>query len=1308
MLLLLALACTVPPYASAETGIGSPGSGAGQILAPAGVAVDQADGLLYVAENGNKRISVFDADTGAFIKAFGWGVADGTTSALQVCTTTCFKGLAGSGAGQLSEIRGIAVDNDPASPAFHSVYVYETGSANYRVQRFSSAGAFVWMVGGEVNQTTNANLCTAASGNACGPGVTGDSEGRFTDVAAGGIGVGPGGTVHVADRVGSGTGANTRVQKFDPAGTQVGSTLIPVSGGSGNVTGFAIASSGDFYVSTSGVNGAVRKYNPSGTEQWRRMPSFNVFGLAVGSTGDLFAADNTQSISGIYQFSSAGTQVRTFYGRLQRRALGLASYPSSDGDVFAAENLQIGEAATTSGLFHVDIPAAGPVVYGTPLPSSIGNRKATLNARINPEGKSTTFHFEYITDADYQAAGQTFGAGTIETAETALPGTFTFAAAEQCREDAVKASKATECELRAASTPITGLAPETAYHFRAVASSADGSDRIGATGSFETRESVEFGDVWSTAVGTDSATLHAEVNPVEIAATGYFEYVDEESFQESGFASASTVPDVDAGATPLDFGAGTAFVERAATASSLEAGTTYRYRLVVENRCTLDPEVVCTFTGPERSFSTFAPSAPPSSGCANSSLRTGHAASLPDCRAYEMVSPDDKNGSSVDSLFNIVGFPASLNQAAADGQSITYTTYRAFGPVASAPYVNQYVGRRDSGAGWTVEPISPVRQGPSLMTYASANLDRQYKAFTSDLCNGFLIQDANPVLAPGASEGFPGLYRRDNCGAGTGVYEALSVPQLPATAPPNLPPSKFIPEPQGFSVDGSVAIFTVGDNLTSDAPPQPSACEDEPESSSELCEPRLYEAREGQTSFVCVLPNGDPNPGPCSAGLTSASSWVGRANLLSHVISDDGSRIFWTASSSGPGPLYVRIDGTETVQVSSSASATFRTASADGSRAIYSIGKELFEFDVETEVSTLIAGGFVGIAGSSNDASRLYFASTQVLTGAAENNQGDTAEPGQPNLYLYESGAGFRFIATLAAADVNDFGSPVEGTPAARLSRVTPSGLQLAFMSLAPITGYDNKDAAGGERNMEVFLYDAGKGAIVCASCNPTGARPLGRKLTQKFLTGRRAAARIPTFQSQLYGERVISDDGARLYFNSFDRLVARDDNGQEDVYQWERPGAGTCTLQSPTYQPRSGGCVDLISSGESPWGSELVDIGTSGEDVFFKTSESLLGQDHGEIDIYDARVGGGFPPAPSPPAACEGEACAPPVSPPTDQTPASAGFHGPGNEVKPAKPRKPCPRGKRKVRRAGKVRCVKAKKSGKAAGKSRKGGQAK
>jgi hypothetical protein len=166
----------------------------------------------------------------------------------------------------------------------------------------------------------------------------------------------------------------------------------------------------------------------------------------------------------------------------------------------------------------------------------------------------------------------------------------------------------------------------------------------------------------------------------------------------------------------------------------------------------------------------------------------------------------------------------------------------------------------------------------------------------------------------------------------------------------------------------------------------------------------------------------------------------------------------------------------------------------------------------------------------------------------------------------------------------------------------------------------------------------------------------------------------------------VLSEDGKRIFFLAADALVHRDTNGVQDVYEWELPGAGGCTQESPAFRKQSGGCIYLISSGESPAGSEFWEASPDGRDVFFTTESSLLPQDPGHVDVYDARAGGGF----AQPAAlpnCEGESCQSAGPPPVDQTLSSASFKGAG-DLKP-KASKRCAKGKRQVRRAGKARCV-------------------
>jgi DNA-binding beta-propeller fold protein YncE len=1255
---ILALSLLFCPSASADAVVGPPGSGVGQITSPAGVAVDTTTGLLYVADKGNNRVDVFDADSHAFVMAFGWGVADGTSAELQTCTTTCFKGLAGSGSGQFQNITGVAVDNDSTSPSFGDVFVVDSG--NVRIQRFSPSGEFIWMVGGGVNETSGGDLCTAASGDACGKGDSGESAGEFNLNQLGEIGgaaVGPGGILFVGDQIGEGSERKTRIQRFDSSGASIASPFIlEVTGGAGRTTGVAVDSTGSFYVGTSSVTGAVRKYNSSGaclncSEPID--PSFNILALAVDSSDNLYVADNTGNFStsrpGILQYEPDGDQIRAFYGTLATGARGLAPFSDADGDVYAAES---GEGR----VLHIPFPPPGPVVYpgaSTVFASGIRSKKVILHSEINPEGTQTTYHFEYITDQQFQAAGNTFGAGTIESAETPIDPPYEWADVGVCKKENISksASEQIPCELHPVETEVTGLLPETLYHFRVVATNGDGGPVFGPEGEFDTKDSIELKDIWASGVNANAALLSVEANPFGTPATGYFEYVDDATYQASGFAAASKAP----AGEPLDLGAGETFITASSEVLGLESGTTYHYRFVANSNCKLDPTIVCTFFSDEAILTTLVVGSP-SAECPNSVFRKGVNAHLPNCRAYEMVSPVNKNGSSIEVMGTITGFLARLDQSAADGQTMTYSAARAFADPVSSPYSSQYLARRTSG-GWVTESISPPRIGPSL--YNTAGLDYQFKAFTDDLCGSWLLQDTANLLAPGAIPGYPNLYRVDNCGDDAGTYEPVTT----EAPPPGLKPNAFMPELQAFSQDGEKTYFRVG--------------ADDAE--------RVYEDTGAGQNQVCIQSNGTPSSGECSLGTNGGSE---RAGNVYHAVSGDGSRIYWSNSA---GAIFLRVDGQQTLPVSGG-KADFWGAAEDGSKAIYETSPGLLhEYDATTEDTTLLAEGVQGVAGLSEDASIVYFVSTKDLdTGALA---------GSPNLYRAQGGD-IRFIATLDPVDM-DLYSLISRAPFRRISRVSGDGSKLVFMSRTSLTGYDNTDAVSGRPDSEVFLYDddaaGGVGDLLCVSCNPTGGRPLGRELKIQGVINFWAAGSIAAWETQHYAPRVLSDDGSRIYFNSFDPLVTQDVNEAQDVYQWEMLGAGECEdTDSYGFVAFAGGCVTLISSGTSTRDAEFVDASTTGDDVFFKTASSLVPQDPNLIDVYDARVNGGFPAPPIEKEECAGEACqAPGNALPQGPVPSST-LPGPGNPVtKPTKPKK-CPKGRHKVKRKGKIVCVKNKKASK------------
>jgi hypothetical protein len=567
------------------------------------------------------------------------------------------------------------------------------------------------------------------------------------------------------------------------------------------------------------------------------------------------------------------------------------------------------------------------------------------------------------------------------------------------------------------------------------------------------------------------------------------------------------------------------------------------------------------------------------------------------------------------------------------------------------------------------------------------------------------VRDSGPVVAAGAIEGFPNLYRRGNCPAS---YEALSTVE-----PPKVEAQQYFPEPQGFSADGSKAIFRVNDNLTPAAPAQPPSCEAE----GKGCHYRTYEASGGTLSLLCILPDGTPFAGDCSAG-SPPTFHKNRTAGVSHAISADGSVVYWSATepdpdhpettnpATEPGRIYARLNGSSTVKVSETQTtkpARFWGAAADGSKALFEVedpaesptakNKNLYLYDLGEEASALIATKVIGVAAQSEDLSRIYY----VSEAASEEEEEEGALPGRPNLYLWEAGTGESgFIATLSARDAIGTERYSDVTPEAvfHAAQATPDGSRLAFISVNPLTGFDNTDAQSGEADSEVFSYDAETKALSCASCSPVGVSPVGRIIEAPGSGGRLpTAASLPVGENQLYTPRALSADANHLLFTSYTDLLPTDTNAKADVYEWEAAGTepGCESEADPDYYAANGGCLHLISSGSSEEDSELVDSSPSGKDVFLSTEQSLLPQDPGLIDIYDAREGGGFPARAAAPTPCAGEACQGQASPPPAfQGPASS-TPGPGNPPAHKKPPR-CPKGKHRVSKNGKSSCAKDK----------------
>lgn len=635
--------------------------------------------------------------------------------------------------------------------------------------------------------------------------------------------------------------------------------------------------------------------------------------------------------------------------------------------------------------------------------------------------------------------------------------------------------------------------------------------------------------------------------------------------------------------------------------------------------------------------------------CPNEALRDGPSANLPDCRAYEQVTPVEKGGQDAPLIPSNVFAPVGTPQAAVSGDGVAYSSLGAFsGSVASSPF---YVAARGTTAGWSSTPIVPPQSTSTTFVCAPS-----YEAYSPELSNAVLSDGQGqqfgcgtdqPPLVSGEPQGVNNLFLRD---ISTGAYQLINV------TPSGVTPADAAFE--GGSPDLTHVVFTEAAPLTLDAPSTGAG---------------LYEWTGGTVSALALIPRSPETS--CSGTSCTPVAYAELGNWkeqnVANAVSGDGSHVFFQVG----GELYLR-HGDATTLVGSG---KFMAAASDGSSVVFEYKKSLYRYVTATgqltdlTVDTSDPGGaeVEGLLGASDDVSNLYVIAKGVLT-TTPNSHGEAAAAGQANLYLLH-GTTRTFIATLASnmgfynpGDSFDWVShqPEELAGA----QVTADGMHLAFVSERSLTGYDNTVASGtscGEDGFgqalpsackEVYVYNAKSNILVCASCNPTGARPTG----PSFIPGQKMMG-SETHLSNFSLARALSGDGSRLFFDSADGILPTDSNGEYDVYEWEAAGTGGCA-ESLT---NNRSCIYLISSGHSSDESLFVDASESGDDVFFTTREQLVGQDDDELrDLYDARVDGGLASQGLLPSGqCAGWECRSPFSTPTSMPlAASVTFLGAAN----------------------------------------------
>jgi len=868
---------------------------------------------------------------------------------------------------------------------------------------------------------------------------------------------------------------------------------------------------------------------------------------------------------------------------------------------------------------------------------SIGHTSATLTAHIGPGGAVTHYHFEY---------------GPTESYGTSVP----------IPDGEIAAGFSEEF----VSTELAGLEIGANYHFRVVAVNEHGAPVDGPDQTFTTLPPVRIDSESVTNVTTSSATLTAQINPLGEATTYHFEYGPTESYGTS-----APIPDGDIAAASADEGV-------SAPIAGLQPDTVYHYRVVTHNL--LGPD-----RGPDRVFRTG-----------------GSPPGLPDGRVYEMVTPVGKQA------HDVSGANGNSMPASPDGEEVAFGTLGVLPPVEnfSTSGLNSYVAQR-TASGWTTSFTDPP------LSMIASNTSEPIGNFSPDFSTQVDCQQATANKAA----------------FGCALRHGVAGPWQLAALYPTLSGELDLggAEQKGSSSDLSHIVFQARNNGETFLAGDTLAGEGSGKGS-------LYEIEGlGTASPVLRLVSVDNSGNP----LGESSNKVNELGLggggstgedVYQAVSEDGSTIYFTAQQSGGGPptIYARVDHTSTVTISNpSPSQCTRTAiepggvcnasegapqyygaSADGTKVFFTTNQQLVNSDTDTTsdlyeydfnkppgknlvqvsrggVGDLTPGSGAnggGVVNMSHDGSHVYFVAQGVLT-TIPNGNGQSAIAGASNMYVFDTETErTQFVATLSPRDSLTGGKAQAQT--------TPDGRYLVFNTFAKLITAGPEAQTDEAQN--IYRYDADTGDLLRLSIAHDGFANNGN-------TAGMNAVLAPQYGGSLYGawpgandwSRAISDNGSYVVFMTPERLQVNDTNTGADpgcelgpsgpetgcnVYEWHECAGETCA-------DGEHGEVNMISGGQAPEGIRSPPtISATGSDIFFITREALVPQDKDTLtDVYDARIGGGFPY--TPPTSCSGEECQGQPSP--QAAPSSAGsssFTGPGNLTPPLlAPQKSTPKPKPK-----------------------------
>jgi hypothetical protein len=1215
----------------------------------------------------------------------------GAASASAGSSHSFLSNITGSGDHSLGEPTDVAVDQ-----VSHDIYV--TDPEKLRVEKFDSSGNFILMFGKEVDATTGANVCTASSGHTCQPGAPGHAAAEFENpllLAVDNSGGPSAGDVYVLDH------GDGLVQKFDSSGNIVSGWGALGVKNLGTMSGLDVGQTGILYVQLT-FSGGVEEFSQSGEHVGLRFASGGSFtrpGFKVDRAANFYTissvsfedfrvwvTDKTGNHVVTSTFPTSGFAFdpvsQEIYQDVEEQMYHYGSDCEPDAgacepvDSFGSGHLSgargVGVDGSTGAVYVAD-PATQSVVAFEDIrpiaitegPTNVTESGVTLNGVADPSthGEIIGCRFEYGFDTTYGSS--------VPCSPNASPGTGFNSSTH-------------------VTATLSSLSSGTRDHYRLVVTNAAGGTKYGVDRTFSTTAPPAIDGLSSSNLTATTADLDAQVNPNGLDTTYRFEYGTTPSYGQ-----AAPVPDGSLSAGDADQGI-------TVHLTGLAPHFVYHYRLVATN-------ANGTTTSDDHTFNFYPPN------CPNSNVRQQTQTNyLPDCRAYELVSPGDAGGTQL--------YPSGPNTGQATSPSrFAFTgAWSAIPGSGGNPIDNNgdlYVATR-TASGWVTRYVglpanlAAVDGGPPLGPPNSLPGPGADGGLRFHLSNSGTPADkiqANVLTDPGMN-----VFVDWNDGNGDTPLNPPDTGPNPSIQGSNAPyvwsangrflerlPTNLGAVPAGVNPAGLRSLDCTSKVGGAFEAPLLNPCPGDVTASANLdhfvfaSEWNIF-AADGQLAAPGSVYDNDTGAGT----VTVASKAPGGGNIPSEpgdhagdplqipFVSANGSHILMAAGATGPcglaqcpdppctfftrvdrcplqpSHLYMRVNGTMTFDVSKGHHVDYVGGTEDGTGIFFTSDEpltgndtdtstDLYRWNEETDSLTLVSAGNNGNGNTDNCnagfTSRcdvvMYSNSSycQLSSGAGGNCHSDSfiaskhgdifffspevldgtrGIPNKENLYDFRDGQ-IQYVSTLTTGPFC-FKSPNEGisddacsdTPLTRME-VTPDGIHMAFITTSAVTQYDN---AG---HLEMYLYDAVNQRLTCVSCIPSGESPI---------------TNVAASQNGLF----ISDDG-RPVFTTEDALVHGDTNKGQDVYEYVdgRPQLVT-TGTGETRTP--GGFFAGIQNAPG-----LQGISADGTDIYFSTLSSLVPEDHNGLFLkfYDARTGGGFSNT-GPPAPCEAaDECHGPGSPP-------------------------------------------------------------